>query len=249
MSSWKTCNYLASPHLQWINYYLNSLKHFKLILCVWGFFLCLPMSHKIKWSKTTTCFFGQKDLEGRKGLICLSLLQLLSTSVQEELSRRGGESYPKISSNLNRNGWRDRFQELSKHREKRAMKASFHYWRWIVLTHQAMQQRVLSTGSLTHSPSRAFFCQSMAHCGVAVWGKRHNSVGKLKDKLKAERCLPWILIAATHGKSMPNPYEQCPKGDKDIYTEYLYPFTELERGRDSERNKFYGASGTQNWTP
>lgn len=45
------------------------------------------------------------------------------------------------------------------------------------------------------------------------------------------------------------PYEECPQGDKDTHTEYLYPFTELERGEGSECNKFYGASGTQNWTP
>lgn len=183
MSSWKTCNCLASPQPQWINCYLNSLKHFKLILCLGGFCLCLRISHKIKWLKMTTCLFGQKDLEGRKGLICLSLLQLLSTSVQEELSRRGGESHPKLSSNLKRNGWRDRFEELSKQREKRTMKAPFHYWRQIELTNQAMQQRVLSTGSLSNSPSRAAFCQSMAQCGVAVWGKRCTSVGKLKDEV------------------------------------------------------------------
>lgn len=50
----------------------------------------------------------------------------------------------------------------------------------------------------------------------------------MKSKLKDVS--PWILTAATHGKSMPNPYEQCPQGDKDIHTEYLYPLAELERG-------------------
>lgn len=44
----------------------------------------------------------------------------------------------------------------------------------------------------------------------------------MKPKLKDVS--PYILTAAMHGKTVPNSYEQCPQGDKDIHTKYLYLF-------------------------